>query len=60
MIFLKEVFLGVKLYVNINPMKVKLLAIALIIGSLSACTQRTCPTYAKTKVEKPSNIEKNC
>jgi len=33
-------------------MKIKLTLIALIILSLSACTQRTCPTYAKEDVQK--------
>jgi len=39
-------------------MKVKIFAIALIIVGLSACTQKTCPTYAKSDVEKPQTEEK--
>jgi|GEM_PF-1021401 len=41
-------------------MKTKLAIIALVIFGLSACTQRTCPTYAKTNsnVEKPSVEQK--
>ncbi len=32
-------------------MKLKLTIIALVIFGLSACTQRTCPTYAKEDVK---------
>lgn len=39
-------------------MKVKIFAIALIIIGLSACTQKTCPTYAKGDVEKAPTAEK--
>lgn len=39
-------------------MKVKILAIALLIIGLSACTQKTCPTYAKSDVEKVQTEEK--
>jgi len=31
-------------------MKIKLIILALTIFALSACTQRTCPTYAKQDV----------
>ena len=39
-------------------MKLKLALIALVVLGLSACTQRTCPTYAKSDVEKPVTAEK--
>lgn len=39
-------------------MKVKIFAIALVIVGLSACTQKTCPTYAKGDVDKTSTEEK--
>ena len=37
-------------------MKLKFAIIAVVILGLSACTQRTCPTYAKedAKQEKPA------
>lgn len=40
-------------------MKVKILILALVIVGLSACTQRTCPTYAKNdapKIEKKEQV----
>ena len=33
-------------------MKVKLAILALVILGLSACTQRTCPTYAEVDADK--------
>jgi len=33
-------------------MKSKLVLIAFVILGLSACTQRTCPTYAKEDIQK--------
>ena len=33
-------------------MKLKLTILAVIILAMSACTQRTCPTYAKEDVQK--------
>lgn len=38
-------------------MKVRILTIALILAGLSACTQKTCPTYAKSDVEKGKTEE---
>lgn len=32
-------------------MKIKALILALAIFAMSACTQRTCPTYAKVDTE---------
>ncbi len=32
-------------------MKLKLIIIALVVLGLGACTQRTCPTYAKEEVK---------
>lgn len=32
-------------------MKIKLTILAVVILGLSACTQRTCPTYAKEDVK---------
>ncbi|MEO9476375.1 MAG: hypothetical protein ABJ004_20170 [Cyclobacteriaceae bacterium] len=32
-------------------MRLKIFIIALTIVGLSACTQKTCPTYAKTDVD---------
>ncbi len=38
-------------------MKIKLIIIALVLVGLSACTQKTCPTYAKADVsEEAQNI----
>ncbi len=34
-------------------MKLKLIIVALVIVGFSACTQKTCPTYAKSDAEKP-------
>lgn len=34
-------------------MKVKFVVIALVLFGFTACTQKTCPTYAKSDVEKP-------
>lgn len=31
-------------------MKVKILIVALVVFAMSACTQRTCPTYAKAEL----------
>lgn len=39
-------------------MKVKIFAIALVILGLSACTQKTCPTYAKGDAGKTPTEEK--
>lgn len=39
--------------INTPLMKLKLVIVALVIFGFSACTQKTCPTYAKTDVEKP-------
>ncbi len=33
-------------------MKLKIVAFLILIASLGACTQRTCPTYTKDSVEK--------
>jgi hypothetical protein len=33
-------------------MKIKALLFALVLFGLGACTQRTCPTYAKSDVDK--------
>lgn len=38
-------------------MKLKLLVITIVLLAFSACTQKTCPTYSKSDVEKPA-IEK--
>jgi len=38
-------------------MKVKIAIIALVIVGLSACTQKTCPTYADTNDQQ--NSEQN-
>ncbi len=38
-------------------MKLKIVALVILLASMAACTQRTCPTYTKDtikKVEKPS------
>ena len=38
-------------------MKLKIVAFVILIASMAACTQRTCPTYTKDsikKVEKPA------
>jgi len=40
-------------------MKVKIAIIALVILGLSACTQRTCPTYADTNTDQQVTSEKN-
>lgn len=39
-------------------MKVKIFTIALVLIGLSACTQKTCPTYAKGDADKPQVEEK--
>ncbi len=39
-------------------MKAKILAIALIILGLTACTQKTCPTYAKGSMDKTPSEQK--
>ena len=39
-------------------MKIKLLLFAVAVFMLGACTQKTCPTYAKSDVEKPQTEEK--
>ncbi len=33
-------------------MKLKIFVIAIVLAGLSACTQKTCPTYAKQDIEK--------
>ena len=38
-------------------MKLKLTIIALVIFGLSACTQRTCPTYAKEDAQKDKTTQ---
>ncbi|MEQ8239642.1 MAG: hypothetical protein RIA69_10540 [Cyclobacteriaceae bacterium] len=38
-------------------MKVKVLIIGLILAGASACTQQTCPTYAKADAEKEVKTE---
>lgn len=38
-------------------MKLKLLILAFVLFGFTACTQKTCPTYSKSDVEKPA-IEK--
>lgn len=37
--------------------KLKLTILALVILGLSACTQRTCPTYAQEDVQKDTSTE---
>lgn len=40
-------------------MKLKLLIVAIVVVGLSSCTQKTCPTYAKstiTPTEKPAQV----
>ena len=39
-------------------MKLKVLVFAIIVFAASACTQKTCPTYAKkdVKTEKPQPV----
>lgn len=32
-------------------MKIKVLILALVVFAVSACTQRTCPTYSKSDVK---------
>lgn len=32
-------------------MKIKILIVALVVFAMSACTQRTCPTYAEADSE---------
>ena len=36
-------------------MKIKIIIVALVVVGLSACTQKTCPTYAESNV---NNVEK--
>lgn len=38
-------------------MKLKLTILAVIILAMSACTQRTCPTYAKEDVQKDKTAQ---
>ena len=38
-------------------MKVKLIVIALVLFGFSACTQKTCPTYAKTDTNETPQTE---
>ena len=38
-------------------MKLKILILALVIVGMSACTQRTCPTYAKKDAPKAEKSE---
>lgn len=38
-------------------MKVRIIAIALLLAGLSACTQKTCPTYAKSDVDNAKTEE---
>lgn len=33
-------------------MKIKLVVIAIVLIGFSACTQKTCPTYAKSGIDK--------
>ncbi len=37
-------------------MKLRITIIALVILGMSACTQRTCPTYAKEDVKQEKSI----
>ena len=43
---------------NRKIMKIKLLIFAVSVFVLSACTQYTCPTYAKKDAKKDAAIEK--
>lgn len=43
-------------YKKRNVMKIKALLFALVLFGLGACTQRTCPTYAKSDV---NSLEQN-
>ena len=40
-------------------MKIKVLLVAICIGCMLACTQKTCPTYTKDDVKKTENAEKD-
>ena len=37
-------------------MKLKLIIIAIVVLGLSACTQKTCPTYAKEDVKQEKTV----
>ena len=41
-----------------TPMKIKLTIVAVALLFLGACTQRTCPTYAKEDIQKDKTEEK--
>lgn len=43
-------------FVN-NDMKTRILIAAILIVWLAACTQKTCPTYAKKDIKKSSTLE---
>ncbi|REE05709.1 hypothetical protein C7460_101226 [Marinoscillum furvescens DSM 4134] len=45
------------LVVNKPLMKLKVTILALVIFGMSACTQKTCPTYAKGDAEQPQTEE---
>lgn len=38
-------------------MKLKVLIIGLILAGASACTQKTCPTYADVNLDKAGQVE---
>ena len=38
-------------------MKLKLAVVALVVFGLGACTQKTCPTYAKEDVKKEKSVD---
>ena len=38
-------------------MKIKVLIIGLILAGASACTQKTCPTYANVDIDKAEKTE---
>lgn len=40
-------------------MKLKLTILAVIILAMSACTQRTCPTYAQEDTQEVKKVEAN-
>jgi len=40
-------------------MKLKIVALVILLASMAACTQRTCPTYTKDSVEKMEKPEKS-
>jgi hypothetical protein len=39
-------------------MKAKILVLALLVGSLSACSVKTCPTYAKKEVKEIKTLDR--